>query len=399
MSGRTGVLFLNSPSKPGADTWIHALLMRHLDRARFDVHAACTPGAPGAPSASLEVLRAIPDLHVRETDFGPSFIGMSKPKKAMAAVTQGVPMLASLAGLAGYIRKHRIRIIHSTDRPRDALPCVLLGRLVRAKSIVHVHVGAGDWMGGGVRWAFGQADALVAISRFVAGTIVGKGYAAARTHAVLNAIDPAALDPTIDPGPVRRELGLPDGVPVLISVSRLFHWKGQADLLRALALVRKEAPETRLLIVGEEDPWGGPERPNFTAELKALVQELGLGGNVIFTGWRRDVPRLLAASDIYSMPSFEEPFGLVYLEAMAMKRPVVALDNGGTPEVVEHGTTGLLSPPRDAAALAANILTLVRDPALRARMGEAGWRRVQDHFTPARMARDMGQVYDTLARP
>src|SRR5206468_5991867 len=107
----------------------------------------------------------------------------------------------------------------------------------------------------------------------------------------------------------------------------------------------------------------------------------------------------MAACDVFALPSFEEPFGLVYAEAMAMKRPVVALGNGGTPEVVEHGKSGLLSSPGDDEALANNIITLLRDPDLRARMGEYGRRQVETRFAPARMARDMEQVYGELASP
>ena len=101
----------------------------------------------------------------------------------------------------------------------------------------------------------------------------------------------------------------------------------------------------------------------------------------------------MAAADLYSMASFEEPFGLVFLEAMAMKRPVVALASGGTPEVLEHGEQGLLSAPGDIEGLAANLLALVRDPARRARMGESGRRRVEALLTSARMARDTAEVY------
>jgi glycosyltransferase involved in cell wall biosynthesis len=182
-------------------------------------------------------------------------------------------------------------------------------------------------------------------------------------------------------------------VPVFISVSRLFHWKGQVELLRAFAIARREFPDARLFIVGEEDKTAGADRPNYLAELQALTRELGLEGNVIFTGKRSDVPRLLAASDIFSMPSFEEPFGLVYAEAMAMKRPVLAFNNGGTPEVVDHGKAGLLSPPRDLEALAVNMLTLLRNPALRARMGEYGRQQVETRFAPRRMAKDFEDLY------
>jgi glycosyltransferase involved in cell wall biosynthesis len=396
VSERIGVLFLNSPDRPGADTWVQSLLMRHLDRGRFDVHAAVTPGTAAQPSPSLEVLRQIPALSLRPTHFGPSLSGGSKLDK-VRALPGFAPMLASLGGLVRYIRRHRIRLIHASDRPRDAVPCVLLGLASGARSIVHVHVKCDSWMGGAVRFAFRRADAVIAISRHVESSFDAFGIDPARRHTVLNSIDPSSWDPRLDGRPVREEFGIPAGVPVLISVSRLFHWKGQVELLRAFALVRKEVPEARLFIVGEEDKTAGAARPHYLAELQALAAELGVTQQVFFTGKRSDVARLLAASDIFSMPSFEEPFGLVYTEAMAMKRPVIGLDNGGTPEVVEHGKSGLLSPAGDIPALAANMLTLIRDPALRARMGEYGRQQVETRFSPQRMARDFEAVYAKLA--
>ncbi len=389
---RRRVLFLNSVDRPGADTAIQFLLMKSLDRTRVEVHAASPAG-----TASWELLRAIPDLHLRATNFGPSLVGLSSAGKLIRGALAAPAALGSLAALAAYIRKHRIEIVHSTDRPRDAVPCSLLARLTGARSLIHVHVGYGDWMSRGVRRALARADALVGVSQYVAGTLVKAGYRPERCHAVLNSIDPTGWDPETDPSPLRRELGLPAGAPVLVSISRLFHWKGQAELLRALHLVHRQLPETRLLIVGKDDDAGGPDRPNFTSELKALAAQLGLTDRVIFTGWRTDVARLLAACDLYTMPSFEEPFGLVYVEAMAMKRPVIALESGGVPEIVEHGKSGLLSQPRDIDGLAANIVTLLRDPALRARMGEHGRREVLARFTPARMAADAERVYQSLA--
>jgi glycosyltransferase involved in cell wall biosynthesis len=270
-----------------------------------------------------------------------------------------------------------------------------LARLTGARSVIHVHVKCGEWMSRLVRGALVRADAVIGVSGFVASSLIEGGCSPRRTHAVLNAIDLAAWDYGLDPGALRQELGVPPTAPVLVSISRLFHWKGQADLLRAVALVRREIPDVRLLVVGEDDP-AGMQREPFSIELRRLAAELGIGEQVVFTGFRRDVARLLAASDIYAMPSFEEPFGLVFLEAMAMKKPVVALESGGVPEVVEHAKTGLLSAPRDPEGLAANILTLIRSPELRARMGEQGRRRAEERFTPQRMALDTGRVYSSL---
>lgn len=96
------------------------------------------------------------------------------------------------------------------------------------------------------------------------------------------------------------------------------------------------------------------------------------------------------------MPSYEEPFGMIFLEAMAMKRPIVALANGGTPEVVDHGKGGLLSEPGDIEALAGNILTLIRDKPLRESMGAYNRKRVEEYFTPQRMANDVERVYQEI---
>jgi glycosyltransferase involved in cell wall biosynthesis len=132
---------------------------------------------------------------------------------------------------------------------------------------------------------------------------------------------------------------------------------------------------------------------SYTRELRQLAAQLDVTEHVVFTGERSDIPRVMAACDVFILPSFEEPFGLVFLEAMAMGKPVVALDNGGTPEVVEHGRSGLLSPPWDIPALASNITTLVRDPELRLRLGRQGRERVLQHFNAPRMARDAERAY------
>jgi glycosyltransferase involved in cell wall biosynthesis len=390
---KTGVLFVNSPVRLGADTFIHTQIMRSLDRSRFDVHVACSAGKPGDRTPAFEVLSAIPELHLRPSNFGPSLNGLSTIDKAVQLLGS-LPTVASFASLASYIHRHRIRLIHSTDRPRDAVSCVLLAKLTGAKSIVHVHVKCAEWMGRSVRTAMAHADALVGVSKFVSGSIVEFGYEANKTHTVLNAIDLASWDYRLDSSSVRRELGVPSGAPLIACAARLFRGKGQDWVIRAISEVRREVPDVRLLIIGQDDR--DAMRTSFTAELKMLVCELGLTENIIFTGFRADMAALFGASDVFALASLEEPFGLVYLEAMAMKKPVVGLDTGGTPEVVEHGKSGLLSAFGDTTAFARNLVTLLRDPALRHRMGEYGRRQVEAHFTSIRMARDVESLYATL---
>src|SRR5215813_12375211 len=385
LDGRTRILFINSALFAGADTWIHFLLLRNLPQDRFELHAA---GQPGSPAPAFDELRAIPGIALRPTNFGPSLWQRSTLQK-LASIAGALPAAASLLGLAAHIRRHRIEILHSTDRPRDAIACAVLAALTGAKTLIHVHVNYGDWMSHGVTWALGRADVIVGVSNHTARTFVEAGYQPDRVHSVLNAIEPSRWDSSLDPTPGRASLGVPDGAPLIVSVGRLFRWKGHFELLRALALVKREYPNVRLAVVGSDYPADS----GTTQMLKELARELGIGENVLFTGQRSDVASLLAACDVFSLPSFEEPFGLVFAEAKAMKRPVVALTNGGTPEVVEHGKCGLLSAPGDIASLAANLLQLLNDPALRIQFGEYGRSRVEAHFTPTRMASDFAEIY------
>lgn len=312
----------------------------------------------------------------------------------MRGVRAAAAFPADLVGLIRYIRRERVDIIHGTDRPRDAVYSVVLGRLTGARSVVHVHVAWSDGYSGPAKWGVRSADAVFCISRFVAQTVVATGTAGERVHTILNCVDPSRWDPSIDGSGVRREFGIPANAPLLASVSRLFGQKGQRELLRALALILPEVPEVRLLIVGDDDVH--VHGSSFTEELKVLARDLGVSERVVFTGGRSDIPQIMAACDVFSMPSFEEPFGLVFLEAMAMGRPVVALNNGGTPEVVEHGQSGLLAAPFDVAALAGHLVTLLTDRELRARMGAHGRSRVLDYFNPYRMAGDARVAYEAI---
>lgn len=166
----------------------------------------------------------------------------------------------------------------------------------------------------------------------------------------------------------RRDLATdPDAVVILLA-ARLERWKGHADFIDALALMQANPAWTAWIA-------GGPQRPveqSYFAELAAVLDRLNLTARVRLLGHRDDVPRLLAASDLFCQPnSSPEPFGLVFIEALRAGRPVVATNLGGASEIV-NDTCGLLVPPRDPAALATALTNLVDDAAARAALGKAG---------------------------
>lgn len=178
--------------------------------------------------------------------------------------------------------------------------------------------------------------------------------------------------------------------PFLVgSVGRMHPVKGFDVLVEAFALFRTARPDSRLLLVGDGAIRG---------EIEAQVARLGLREQVTFLGDRNDVADLLAGFDLFVLASRWEGIPVVVLEAMAARVPVVATAVGGTPEVVEEGVTGLLAPAEDAAALAAAMVRLAGDEALRTRLVQAAFDSVEQDFSTARAADIYEELYLKLLR-
>lgn len=170
---------------------------------------------------------------------------------------------------------------------------------------------------------------------------------------------------------LKAEFGLAEDAKVVSCIARLTKQKGLYDLLRAMSLLRDAAPEARLLIVG---------RGELGLKLAEHVKLLGLEPTVRFTGFRRDISRILRGSDLMVLPSHWEGFGMVLLEAMEAGIPVVGTRVGAIPEVVAAGETGIIVPPKDPDALATGMVRMLRHPEEAAAMGLAGQRRLADVF-------------------
>jgi glycosyltransferase involved in cell wall biosynthesis len=181
--------------------------------------------------------------------------------------------------------------------------------------------------------------------------------------------------------------------PTVGLVGRITPWKGQDVFLKAAAEVRKRFPEARFQIIGA----ALFDEKEYERKVHRLAAELGLEEVVEFTGFRDDVPQLIAKLDVVVHASVTgEPFGQVVIEGMAAAKPVVATDGGGIPEIVVDGETGILVAMRDHSAMAAAICSLLADPARAAEMGAAGRRRVEERFTIQRTARQVEALYDEL---
>ncbi len=396
---RKRVLFLQSQTFFGADSAIHAQLMEYLNPKNTRVYVACNRHRDtNSAMSAIDRIQVIPGIVVRPTEFGPTIFSLPFWERLWKGVISGPLLPLHLIALALYIKREGIQLIHGTEKPRDAFYGVLLAKLTGAKSVIHMHVRHANWLQPTVRWALRHADAVVGVSEFVSKTLIEAGIPAQRVHTVVNALDnnQGTWNPRCDAADVRKEFGISPEAVVIGSCSRLFRWKGQRELIEAFAQLLPEQHQLHLMIVGEDDSRANPGGGSFRAELEALVIQKGIQENVTFTGFRRDIPRLMNAFDIYAMPSFEEPLGMVYLEAMCLGKPIVAYNNGGVPEVVQNGVMGLLTVPYDIEALAHSLRTLVGDPDLRQKLGAAGREWVLRENTPEYMCSQMDLVYRAI---
>jgi len=345
--------------------------LAHLDRNRFTPAVACLYGGDGPIADEIRGL-GIPVID----------LGMTAKWR-----------LDAFWRLYRLLRRERPTILH-TWMFHANVPGRVLGRLAGVPIII-------TWrhsinIGGALRefinrWTAQLDDRIVATCELVRQVEIERARVSSdKVITIYNGIDVQGYSASpLAAARVRQTFNVPADALLMGTVGRLHRAKGLADLLAALAQVRERIPTVRLLLVGDGELRG---------ELEAQTQSLGLSSVVTFAGIRADVPEILAALDIFVLPSLWEGMPLVLLEAMAASLPVVVTAVGGTPEVVVDGVTGLLVPPRDPAALAQAIIRLLRDPDLRRRMGRAGRRQIEQHFAIGETVRQVEALYEALLR-
>jgi glycosyltransferase involved in cell wall biosynthesis len=210
------------------------------------------------------------------------------------------------------------------------------------------------------RWLVSNhVDRIVAVSRFIKDGMVDYGIPSEKIQVIYNAVDFRAFTSLYsDREQVRKEVGIKADDIVIGFVGAMTEGKGIFELFNAFYLLASRNPRLKLLYVGK-----GPEMEDLKKETRVLE------GRVIFVGQRRDVVRMYAAMDIFVLPSTcREAFGTVIIEAMSMGKPVIATHVGGVPEIIEHGTNGLIVPPGDSSALARAMWELIEVPSFREKL-------------------------------
>ena len=355
-----------------------AALLKGLDKQRFEVHYCIL-----AESQHLSVL---PEYTTRLEEAG---VNVS------VVVMHKYVNVRLLWKLRNYMARHQFHIVHTHLIHADlygtlaakfaAVPVIISSRhnddkFRRSRGVIYLNKILAHWH-----------DRVIVISHWIGKFLQEvEGIPPRKIVPIHYGLQPETLAAQADTSYVRREFQIPDQTPVIGTIGRLTEQKGHIYLLRAITQVRKYFPDIRVLLVGDGE---------LRKELEQQTYSLGIATNVIFTGYRTDAARLLSGFDFLVFPSLWEGFGLILLEAMALKKAIVASRVSAIPESVLDGETGLLVPPKDPERLAQAMLTLLRDPDLARNMGENGYTRLQKNFSVQKMIAATEHMYCELLSP
>jgi glycosyltransferase involved in cell wall biosynthesis len=284
--------------------------------------------------------------------------------------------------LRAVLRKHRIALLHC-HTVRAVVMAARAGQLAQVPTLWHVH---GAPPAGPAGWLVSRFASAARYWVFVSAGMLQhwKPRSSNRRslHVIHNGIDEIPLAEPVDRDRSR---------PLIVTVGTLSPVKGQDLLLAALPAVLKHIANAQCWLVGKD--WADG---TYQQRLHHLVERLSLSHCVELLGEREDVPRLIATSDCVVVPSRSESFGMVALEAMAQRKPVVAAATGGLRDIVVDNETGFLVSAADENALAEAVIKILSGNGLAKRMGEAGRRRALERFSAAQMSERFRALYDSI---
>jgi len=370
---RTKIFYFTTDSKIGGTERMILALLEGLDRNKYEPFlCAIKPGGALLPEAEKLGVKAVTLNAGSRTD------------------------LPALCGIIPMLRKEKPGILH-TFLFHANIAGRIAGRMCGVPVIISsqrsVDKWRKPWHSALDKWTSGLCNLIISNSEAGRKALIEREKIdPARVITIHNGINAekfAAAACGADAGAARKAFGFAPGDTVLGIIANLRAVKGHKFLLKAFQNVRRTTPDVRLklLVVGEGKLEG---------ELKDLADKLGVSNDTVFAGFRDEIPRVLAAIDIFVLPSLWEGFPVSVIEAMASGKPVIASRAGGIPEAIVEGETGLLVPPGDVPALEKAIEALAGSPELAKKMGEAGRKKAGSEFGIEKMISKTEGVYERL---
>jgi glycosyltransferase involved in cell wall biosynthesis len=379
------ILFYNHTSQTSGAERVLLMILARLDRERFDPVMLCPEDGPLMKlAAELAPIEIVEGLQARFTWRADRLIGYLRSfllvihsfrQKVLSIKPDLIHANSIRAGLVATAATFglKTRVVWHLH---DLLPRHPLSSVIRAFAFLS------------------SRTQMIAVSQAVADNFIGAfPLLKKRVKTILNGIELEKFQPNQTARQeIRKELQLDEAEAVIGIVGQLTPRKGQLELVRAFAQALSEIPQATLLIVGA--PLFNRDE-EYAALLKQTAQDLGIRKRVRFTGARSDVAAVMHALDLLVINSSAEPFGLVAVEAMACGTPILAAASGGIPEIIEHGKTGWLVPPCAEQPLAAAMVSLSRQPALRWHLAEQGGNHVRSRFSADRYLEELQAFYSS----
>ena len=292
-----------------------------------------------------------------------------------------------------YIKKQKIDIVNLNNSLNTNHDWMAAAKITGVKIISHER-GISDNLSSTSKYFGNTIDLMVCVSNAIKYPLLKQGLNEKNIVVIYDGIDFSKIQVKKNAKYIQAAYNLVNGDPVIGVVGNIKEWKGQETVVRAIGLLKKNLPGIKCLLVG-----GTVDGDSYKEKLEQIMEELKINENIVFTGFQHNPPDFVNVMDVVVHSSIKpEPFGMVNLEAMYMKKPVVSTNMGGPMEIFNDGEDGFLIEPGNPELLAKKISVLLNDPELRGRMGQKANEAVISKFNISDTVRAMEQIYQEMCR-
>lgn len=361
------ILYLHNESIMGGAEISLLNLVKRLNKELFIPHFVCSKEGPFIDE--LRKIKIFPDFV--------QFPSIRWPNP--------LQICSTIRSLIDIIKKKQINLIHS-NQPRSNLFGAIAAKIKTVPIVWHERCLERGRFDSDNIFSF-LPDRIICNSGAVKNRFTKGAKTATKIRTIINGVDLREFNPELNGSIIRKEFNIDEDEPIIGTIGRIDPEKGYECFLESARIILQDFKNVRFLVVG------GANNPSLEGSLYEMSVEKGIDKKTIFTGFRRDIPQLLASMDVVVLPSEIDACSRVLFESMAMRKPLVAANAGGTPEIVQDGITGLLVKPGDSSGMAKCIKKLLDDKYLAEQYGNAGRKRVETMFTIERNIRETENVY------
>ena len=293
-----------------------------------------------------------------------------------------------------YLKRNNIDIVHLNNSIKKNHEWMLAAFLLGRKCLTHER-GINQQFSKTSRFLSRKIDGIICVSNYIRKNLINRKVLCKRILTVYDGINPDRFIVSLDSKTIKEKYGVKNDAPVIGVVGNIKEWKGQKTVVKATGILKEEWPDIKCYLVGTIPSYS----LCYEKELKELCTDMKIENNVVFTGFQENVSDFMSTMDIVIHSSIlPEPFGMVNLEAMYLRKPVIAANAGGPTEIFHDGEDGILVEPGSAKRLADEISLLLKDTERRKKIGEKAYAKVITKFNLSYTVHQIENIYEGILR-